>query len=135
MQQQLSKKETALLVMRSSEFYAECKAAFASAFEAEVALMDALRMAVVSGGKSAYQTAFQAGVDAATEQGYAAPRQRVYSLMRNAGIVAPGKQGKRKAVEAPSVDTSQEAWVAAYRAADWPAARRIMAQLIADGKA
>lgn len=125
----MTKNETALLVMRSSEFYADCHKAFSTAKNAELDTMLAIKVAVESGIRGAYATAFQAGMDVYEAAEYKAPRQRVLYMMRLAGISAPGKNGKRgkKAVE--PVAATLEAWVACYKTADAKTAAKIAKQL------
>lgn len=104
----------------------------------ETDAIEAFISVMTEAGPAGYKQArldYTAGrIAAGDDEGYA--RTRFYRQMKAAKLTAPGKQGKRKGPkEAEAVDTSKAAWLACYDAADWTAARKIIARLTADAKA
>jgi len=124
----MTKKETLLAAMRSTEFYADCFKSFAAYDAAHVALVESIRFSILSGIKGAYNTALQAGMDYFAAE-YSAPRQKVLDIMKKAGIKAPGKNGKRGAKTVEPVAATLEAWVACFHTADKKTAAKIAKQL------
>ena len=124
----MTKKETALVAIRSTEFYADCFKSFAAYDAAHVALVESIRFSILSGVKGAYNTALQAGMDYFAAE-YSAPRQKVLDIMKKAGISAPGKNGKRGAKTVEPVAATLEAWIACYKTADAKTASKIAKQL------
>lgn len=127
----MTKKETTLAAVRSSEFYVEIRGEWDNLQNTKEELAQAIRFAIDSGIKGAYTAAFQAGVDSIVAKGgnQKHPAHAVRYIMELAGIKAPGKNGKRgKKAEEP-VTATLEAWVACYHSADWSMAAKIAKQL------
>ena len=123
----MTKRETALVAIRSTEFYADCFKSFAAYDAAHVALVESIRFSILSGVKGAYNTALQAGMDYFAAE-YSAPRQKVLDIMKKAGISAPGKNGKRGKKTVEPLVVTRESWIACFDNADWTLAAKMAAQ-------
>lgn len=127
----MTKQETVLAALRSTEFYREIRVKWDGLQNNKEELAQAIRFAIDSGIRGAYAAAFQAGVDSIIAKGgnHKHPAHAVRYIMELAEIKAPGKNGKRGKKEVEPVAATLEAWIACYKTSDAKTASKIAKQL------
>ena len=126
----MTKKETTLAALRSTEFYREIRVKWDGLQNNKEELAQAIRFAIDSGIRGAYAAAFQAGVDSIVAKGgnHKHPAHAVRYIMELADIKAPGKNGKRGKKTVEPLVVTRESWIACFDNADWTLAARMAAQ-------